>query len=294
MRGKNGSDGGPYQTDGGQEPEELTELDGIGSARADTLSDAGFETVADLRTADQSELSEVLGATLAERVRSQLGEARSDATEVTEENGKPTVPSSTYDGEGDDPTNPEKTNDERRDDGPTVPSTDDTGGINTVDGDPGGGETTDGSSQIDDEPTEREGVPVGSQTPPTAETEPSGSTTGETTASKVGQKSDQDPMVAAIVSFIVPGVGNVISGNTDRGLVFLGIWITWLVLGWGIGLFIFGTVIAFFTFGLGFVLIGLLVSLVELVIHLVAAYDAYRGIQAIDGVAMKIHEIRGN
>ncbi|PSP46943.1 50S ribosomal protein L32e, partial [Halobacteriales archaeon QH_1_68_42] len=51
--------GRPFRTDGGQGPETLTDLKGIGSSRAEKLRDAGFETVADLRAASQAELAEV-------------------------------------------------------------------------------------------------------------------------------------------------------------------------------------------------------------------------------------------
>jgi|GEM_PF-1301812 len=107
-----GADDAPRRTDGNREPEELTDLDGIGPARADKLRDADFETVADLRAANQDELADVLGSDLAQRVREKLQEDEkqpdsgetgvADATSQGSPNDGPTVPwSGTGDQESD-------------------------------------------------------------------------------------------------------------------------------------------------------------------------------------------------
>jgi ribosomal protein L40E len=115
MSGDSGSeaDDRVRRTDGGREPEELTDLNGIGSARADKLRDAGFETVADVRAASQEDLADVLGSDLARRVGDQLHDSgeRPDSEETGSANTTgqesasdgPTVPwSNTEDQQSDD------------------------------------------------------------------------------------------------------------------------------------------------------------------------------------------------
>jgi large subunit ribosomal protein L32e len=57
------------------EYEELTDISGIGDAKAETLSDAGFETIDDLRGASQEELGDVDGISdaLAARIKADVG-----------------------------------------------------------------------------------------------------------------------------------------------------------------------------------------------------------------------------
>ncbi len=66
---------------------ELTAVDGVGEETADELRDAGFETVADLREADQDDLSEVegIGTALAARIKADVEEIDVDDSEASEE-----------------------------------------------------------------------------------------------------------------------------------------------------------------------------------------------------------------
>lgn len=56
-------------------PDELTGVSGVGEEKADTLREAGFETVEDLRRAEQSALSDVdgVGNALAARIKADVG-----------------------------------------------------------------------------------------------------------------------------------------------------------------------------------------------------------------------------
>jgi len=62
--------------------EELTDISGVGDAKADALREAGFETVEDVRAASQEELAEAegVGNALAARIKADVGEL-----EVSEE-----------------------------------------------------------------------------------------------------------------------------------------------------------------------------------------------------------------
>jgi large subunit ribosomal protein L32e len=64
------------------EPQELTDISGVGPAKADALREAGFETVEDVQNASQSELAEVsgIGNALAARIKADVG-----GLEVSEE-----------------------------------------------------------------------------------------------------------------------------------------------------------------------------------------------------------------
>ena len=64
------------------ELEALTDISGVGDAKADALREAGFETVADIRAASQEELAEAdgVGNALAARIKADVGEL-----EVSEE-----------------------------------------------------------------------------------------------------------------------------------------------------------------------------------------------------------------
>jgi len=349
--GRSGGDDRIRRTDGGRDPENLTDLDGIGPARADKLRDAGFETVADVRSASQDELADVLGSDLAGRVKGQLGDepAGGDAGEEPADDG-PTVPSDS--GEGgpadDGPTVPTDTSgDEPADSGPSVPS--DSEG----DGSPDSGPTVPSSSAdegtADDGPsvpsgtsdqsaTETDGQdgddigwePEGTSDQPatgggeveaTVEsgTEPTTGTTGnEPTTGAAGNEpttgaagtdqgsertanrqtgTDEESLLAAIVSFILPGIGNMVNGDTDRGVIIFVVWVIWLVVAWGVGFFLVGTLFSIITLGLGFIVqlgIGLLLGVVEFAIHVVAAIDAYRGSKVVDNVTGKVDQVRGN
>lgn len=317
-----GADDGPLRTDGGREPEELTDLDGIGPARADKLRDAGFETVADVRAASQDELADVLGGDLAGRVTGQLdGEPAGDTGGEPADDG-PTVPSgSADDASADDgPTVPSESTDETSaDDGPSVPA--DSGSEDATDSGPsvpsgtaGQESDTGGADDIGWEPEESNDQPatggaeaeatVESGTEPTTGTAGGGPTTG-TTATGQGAETtaqrqsgtDEESLLAAIVSFLLPGVGNMITGDTDRGVIIFVVWVIWLVVAWGVGFFLVGTLFSVITLGLGFIVqlgIGLLLSVVELAIHVVAAIDAYRGSKVVDNVTGRVDKVRGN
>ena len=58
------------------EHEELTDISGIGEAKAESLREAGFESVADLETADQDDLATVDGISdaLAARIKAEIGD----------------------------------------------------------------------------------------------------------------------------------------------------------------------------------------------------------------------------
>lgn len=309
--GPSGADDEPRLTDGGRAPEELTDLDGIGAARADKLRDAGFETVADVRGASEAELADVLGPDLAGRVQGQLGAG--SAGEPLDDGGTedgPTVPGSGDDGptEGG-PTVPSDTGDDASDSGPSVPSgTDDQGTADTGPEDGGDdiGWEPEGTS---DQPTAGGGeaeATVESGAEPTTGTTATTGATGTTATTGADQSggtatrqsgADEESLLAAIVSFILPGVGNMITGDTDRGVIIFVVWVVWLIVAWGVGFFLVGTLFSVITLGLGFIVqlgIGLLLSVVELAIHVIAAIDAYRGSKVVDNVTGKVDQVRGN
>jgi hypothetical protein len=93
---------------------------------------------------------------------------------------------------------------------------------------------------------------------------------------------ETDPAVAGVLSLFVPGLGSVYNGQSGRGVVWLVGWFTWLAAGWGAGGFVFGILLGLATYGLMFVLTGLVLVAVEFLVHLVAAYDAYNQAQKID------------
>jgi uncharacterized membrane protein len=81
----------------------------------------------------------------------------------------------------------------------------------------------------------------------------------QATGTETGASSDSSPLIAALLSFFIPGVGQYYAGDSNRGLVVFGI--------------------TFIYYALSFVLvivgIGLLMLLVAPIIHIVAAADAY-------------------
>ncbi|PSQ11054.1 50S ribosomal protein L32e, partial [Halobacteriales archaeon QS_7_68_65] len=71
-------------------PDDLTDVSGVGEAKADTLREAGFESVEDVRRADQDDLADVegIGNALAARIKADVGGlevAAETETEVAEE-----------------------------------------------------------------------------------------------------------------------------------------------------------------------------------------------------------------
>jgi len=70
----------PERTD--DEEMELTDLGGVGPARAEELREAGFETVADLETADQDAIADAVGNALAGRIAAELGDVEISDTDA--------------------------------------------------------------------------------------------------------------------------------------------------------------------------------------------------------------------
>ncbi|ELZ17143.1 50S ribosomal protein L32e [Haloterrigena salina JCM 13891] len=65
-----------------EEPQELEDISGVGASKADALRDAGFESIEDVKEADQDDLAkaEGIGNALAARIKADVGDL-----EVTEE-----------------------------------------------------------------------------------------------------------------------------------------------------------------------------------------------------------------
>ncbi|AAG19953.1 MULTISPECIES: 50S ribosomal protein L32e [Halobacterium] len=72
-------------------PEELADISGVGPSKAEALAEAGFESVADVQAADQSELAEAdgIGNALAARIKADVGglEVEADTDAEVEEVG---------------------------------------------------------------------------------------------------------------------------------------------------------------------------------------------------------------
>jgi len=64
-----------------------------------------------------------------------------------------------------------------------------------------------------------------------------------------------NPILAAILSFFIPGLGQMYAGDMKRGLIFLVVWIVLMI-------------VAFFT--------AFLTSIITLIFDIYAAYDAYK------------------
>ncbi|WP_226007807.1 50S ribosomal protein L32e [Natrinema salinisoli] len=64
------------------EPQDLEDISGVGASKADALRDAGFESIQDVKEADQGDLAEAegVGNALAARIKADVGDL-----EVTEE-----------------------------------------------------------------------------------------------------------------------------------------------------------------------------------------------------------------
>ncbi|WP_122091338.1 50S ribosomal protein L32e [Halalkalicoccus subterraneus] len=76
----------------GDEPSELTDISGVGDAKADALREAGFETVEDVTAASQDELADVegIGNALAARIKADVGGLEVDEeTEAEVEDEEP-------------------------------------------------------------------------------------------------------------------------------------------------------------------------------------------------------------
>ena len=79
---------------------------------------------------------------------------------------------------------------------------------------------------------------------------------------------DSDRLVKAVCSFFVPGLGQFMNGNIERGLIFLiGFIILWFALLF-LGIVILHTIV-------GFLGIVILHTIVGIIVRLFAAYDAY-------------------
>ncbi|MFB6301200.1 MAG: 50S ribosomal protein L32e [Halobacteriales archaeon] len=74
-------------------PETLTDISGVGDAKAEVLRDAGYETVADVQRASQEDLAEIegVGNALAARIKADVGEIEvaETAAEIEEEGAEP-------------------------------------------------------------------------------------------------------------------------------------------------------------------------------------------------------------
>ena len=70
-----------------EEPDGLTDISGVGEEKADALSAAGFETVEDLKEADQDDLADVegIGSALAARIKADIDDLAVEASEATDD-----------------------------------------------------------------------------------------------------------------------------------------------------------------------------------------------------------------
>jgi large subunit ribosomal protein L32e len=80
--------------DEADEPTELTDISGVGDSKANALREAGYETVADIKSASQSDLSDVdgVGMALAARIKADVGDLEvSEDVEAEVEDETPDV-----------------------------------------------------------------------------------------------------------------------------------------------------------------------------------------------------------
>jgi len=61
-----------------EEERDLTDIGGVGTARAEELRSAGFETVEDLAAADEDDIADVVGNALAARIKADVGDVEVD------------------------------------------------------------------------------------------------------------------------------------------------------------------------------------------------------------------------
>ncbi|WP_160065392.1 hypothetical protein [Natronorubrum halalkaliphilum] len=81
----------------------------------------------------------------------------------------------------------------------------------------------------------------------------------EATAGATTNDEKVNEVLAALISFLIPGVGQIYNGQTSRGLAFLGIYFAFWV----------------FTVIMMFLLIGFIIMFMAPLIHIAAAADAY-------------------
>ena len=82
---------------------------------------------------------------------------------------------------------------------------------------------------------------------------------------------DVDPATAALLSFVVPGLGDFYSEETELGAIMFLAWIAWLAIGWGL----VGGGFTLITFGFGLFLVLPVLLTAELFIHIAAAVISY-------------------
>jgi RNA polymerase subunit RPABC4/transcription elongation factor Spt4 len=102
---------------------------------------------------------------------------------------------------------------------------------------------------------------------------------------------EKDPAIAGLLSFLIPGAGNLFNGATKIGAIFLIGWILWIGIGWFIAVPVLGFVLGLITIfigGIGGLLAPVLVFLVEVVIHVGAAYHAYGQAQKINAGTISV------
>lgn len=81
----------------------------------------------------------------------------------------------------------------------------------------------------------------------------------EATAAATTNEEETNEILAALISFLIPGVGQIYNGQTTRGLAFLGIYVAFWV----------------FTVIMMFLLVGFIIMFMAPLIHIAAAADAY-------------------
>ena len=96
----------------------------------------------------------------------------------------------------------------------------------------------------------------------------------------------KNPLVSAILSFLIPGLGQILNGQIKKGIILL---VLDLII-WGVVVVIYligGGILAAFTMGVG-CLCCLPIFIVPLIVCLYAAYDAYKTARDINsGVFVK-------
>lgn len=86
-----------------------------------------------------------------------------------------------------------------------------------------------------------------------------------------GDSDEVDPGIAALLSFLVPGLGDFYSDETGLGAVMFLAWIAWIAIGW----VLIGGGFTLLTFGFGLFLVLPVLLTVELIIHIGAAVISY-------------------
>jgi TM2 domain-containing membrane protein YozV len=79
------------------------------------------------------------------------------------------------------------------------------------------------------------------------------------TSAGIEDKDSMSPVVAAILSLIVPGLGQILGGQTNRGVGWIAAAVIYYLL----------------AFVLTFFLVGIVLFLVAPILHIAAAADAY-------------------